>query len=622
MKKTLLTAILTVAMCLSLTIGATFAFFTSESEVNVAVSSANVEIKAAISDLDVDMYAGTASKNGGEVSIERMLPGDSVSFAITVENYSNVPVQYRTVISSEDSGLFSALKITLNDKVYGGGYVYEDWAEISPSDTNADTKDDIKVINVKVEFPELGVDQSAYKNTNCKFNVKVEAVQGNHQVVNPVTFNNGIYEINSEEGMMLMNGIVNSVSHGEGVELKFKLTDDMNMAGYNWTPVPALFVIIDGNGKTISNLNCGIDEWGRSGFMGYFGGSKIYNLTLENVTAKGSQSGLVAGSIEGAYFENVVIKGNNTVTYDYLANTKETWGGAGVIAAVGSYVNANSSVVIENGAKVVVNYNKLVTSAPYGCEYCLNSDVSAIVTNNGTVTVNGEYVKVISNSAEAVATLASATQGTFVIDCEFTMPSLQAGANIVIEGLSEKAIVNIRECSFAGGNVTFKNLIVNGIDISTNATVGEGGYFTHQLVGANKVTFDGCIINKNLTTYSSTDFIGCTFNNDIYEYAIWLYSGAEHLFDGCTFNSVGKMIKVFNQGAEMKVTVKNSTFNAAVEKKAAVELDCGFNKAYVYLENVVLGSNVTKTINDEPARLAKANVCLNGAWIVGSAPNN
>ena len=192
MKKTLLTAILTVAMCLSLTIGATFAFFTSESEVNVAVSSANVEVKAVVGDLNVDMYAGTASKNGGEVSIERMLPGDSVSFAITVENYSNVPVQYRTVISSEDGGLFNALKITLNDKVYGGGYVYEDWVEISPSDTNADTKDDIKVINVKVEFPELGVDQSIYNNTNCKFNVKVEAVQGNHEVVNPVTFNNGV----------------------------------------------------------------------------------------------------------------------------------------------------------------------------------------------------------------------------------------------------------------------------------------------------------------------------------------------------------------------------------------------------------------------------------------------
>ncbi|MBR3804168.1 MAG: hypothetical protein IKJ14_02320 [Clostridia bacterium] len=941
-KKTLFTAILTLAMCLSLTIGATFALFSSESEVNVAVSSANVEVKAVVGDLNVDMYAGTASKNGGEVSIERMLPGDSVSFDITVENYSNVPVQYRTVISSEDSGLFNALKITLNDKVYGGGYVYEDWAELVPSDNDAETKDNVKLINVKVEFPETGADQSIYNNTNCKFNVKVEAVQGNHEVVNPITKIDDLhYEVNSEEGMMLMNGIANTVSHGEGVELNFKLTNDMNMTGYNWIPVAGLFVNVDGNGKTISNLNCGIDDWGRSGFIGYFGGGKITNLTLENVTSKGSQAGLVAGSLEGAYFENVVIKGNNTVTYDYLANTQEAWGGAGVIAAVGSYVNANSSVVIENGANVVVNYNGLITSAPYGSEYCLISDVSAIVTNNGTITVNGEYKKlvaegfymdkdgnylvesaiglqnfaslvndgtdfngatvllttnldlaginwmpigrdkdvnslkgvtfdgqnhVISNltadrdenriglfgciqnsniknltlnnvdvkgvsvvgtligqmwtsvvdnchvtgtikvsanhmaggligqsyskvlnssviadensdsfvvasflggnyegdnvgglvghtdfsnnyatfsnvtvknllikgtrkvggligysstfvitnptidncvittdfsdyvyenaskifvggilgenvqptiegtatvtntkisgltgktgyiaggsrtagyevtnnatlvttgssinetvidSATAVSTLANATEGTFLVDCEFVMPTLKAGANIVIEGASENAVVDLNACNANGANVTFKNINVEGIDAKNN-TVGAGGWYTEQLVGANKVVFEKCSFTNTITVYSTTEFYDCTFtsnDNAVEEYSIYFYSGNNHVVDDCTFNSNGKMIKVYseNSALTMKVTVKNSKFNALKANKAAVEVDTstGF-KTYVYMDNNVLdGVNVTNYYTTEAARLVNANIRIDGTWEVGSEP--
>ena len=50
-KKVLLTSILSIVMCLSLIAGATFALFTSESKVNIAVTSGNVEVVAYV---DVD----------------------------------------------------------------------------------------------------------------------------------------------------------------------------------------------------------------------------------------------------------------------------------------------------------------------------------------------------------------------------------------------------------------------------------------------------------------------------------------------------------------------------------------------------------------------------------------
>ena len=83
-KRALITSILTIIMCLSLMTGATFALFTSTSEVNIAVTSANVDVRAVADDLEVDMYSGTATLNGNQISVERMLPGDSFNFNIDI----------------------------------------------------------------------------------------------------------------------------------------------------------------------------------------------------------------------------------------------------------------------------------------------------------------------------------------------------------------------------------------------------------------------------------------------------------------------------------------------------------------------------------------------------------
>ena len=41
-----------IAMCVSLIAGATFAFFTSESQVNIAVTSGNVEVSATVENVE------------------------------------------------------------------------------------------------------------------------------------------------------------------------------------------------------------------------------------------------------------------------------------------------------------------------------------------------------------------------------------------------------------------------------------------------------------------------------------------------------------------------------------------------------------------------------------------
>lgn len=59
-KKTgiIVTSVMSIACCASLITGATFALFTSESKVNIAVTSGKVDVKATIDETSVETYSG------------------------------------------------------------------------------------------------------------------------------------------------------------------------------------------------------------------------------------------------------------------------------------------------------------------------------------------------------------------------------------------------------------------------------------------------------------------------------------------------------------------------------------------------------------------------------------
>ena len=65
MKKSIVTSILVIALCFSVIAGATFALFTSESKVNVAVTSGNVEVVATAEN---DALSSTIGQNVPETA--------------------------------------------------------------------------------------------------------------------------------------------------------------------------------------------------------------------------------------------------------------------------------------------------------------------------------------------------------------------------------------------------------------------------------------------------------------------------------------------------------------------------------------------------------------------------
>ena len=579
-KKALISSILTIAVCVSLIAGATFALFTDREDVNIAVTAGNVDMVATIQ--NVQLYSAEADPNliagdpdvlvdengftykhvntthtgmftnqGTAITADNTLelvsvtPGDKVTFEIKINNQSNVLIKWRTVVwKIDDTGLFDGLNITIGDySDYDGGTKYSNWQPWAPSAVENDPTQETTV-TVSVELPIDATNE--YQGKTCKIGYRVEAVQSNANVEDPYTYEEktNTYYIHSEAGMMLIPQILNSISTGEGRVANFKLTADMNMDRYKdlntnetvkWEPISKMWVNFDGQNHTVSNLVCGTDAAGRSGFFGYAGGVTIENITFENVTAAGSQAGIVAGSAEGATLSNVTIAGTeNTVSYMKAANPEETTGAVGAIVGIAaSMQNTNNSITVVDGAKITVNYNELITRAIYKNEYAYtiindgnwdNIDDTGYVATNATyftdlskcVTAADDAIKAVGkrtteitveNHAQLYNVVGATGYGYASANDDVTTHIyLKEGdyltktnglidirdKNVIIEGLGEVNFIKGHTNSHVftvgdNANVTFKNINIDGMN-----TAKHGIYVRNNSV----LTLDGCTIVK------------------------------------------------------------------------------------------------------------------------------
>ena len=189
-RNSLILSILTIVLCATLIAGSSFALFTSESKVNVAVTAGTVKVTATAttptktSTLGNNVAETTASLTDNAISLGKIVPGDVFTFDIIIHNESDVTVNYRTVlklISGEK--LWGGLKVTVEQKQT------EDVPSVFALDTEEETDtvatpfgtmipgcDDI-TLHVTVTLPvEAG---NEYQGESCTFAYVVEAVQGN-----------------------------------------------------------------------------------------------------------------------------------------------------------------------------------------------------------------------------------------------------------------------------------------------------------------------------------------------------------------------------------------------------------------------------------------------------------
>ena len=229
-KKMLLSSIMVIALCLSLIAGSTFALFTSESKVNIAVTSGKVDVVATLSEpslysvepdangnleiktgLGAGFYSysplsgstflngGTATLSGGTLTISRITPGDKITTTLGITNKSNVTVQYRVLVTVEEEAHANTARLLTEAMVlsmqaesatkateYTGLKTYTSaWEKISP--VGAGSPDNIDDIDIALWLPvETGNDYQDLEDLSVTFTV--EAVQGNASVSGVETY--------------------------------------------------------------------------------------------------------------------------------------------------------------------------------------------------------------------------------------------------------------------------------------------------------------------------------------------------------------------------------------------------------------------------------------------------
>ncbi len=204
-RNVIVSSLLAICLCVSLIAGATFAIFTSESKVNIAVTSGTVKVEATVSELEayspktISMDGtiadgeeniadnnGTTKKfgNGGtalydeennKLELNKLTPGDKVTFKIIVKNLSNVKAKYRTrVICDEDTGLFDELSIEIGETYTGRGV--SQWADLA--------LEQMDELACSVVLP----GKATVQDTSCVISFVVEAVQGNAETKNDTAY--------------------------------------------------------------------------------------------------------------------------------------------------------------------------------------------------------------------------------------------------------------------------------------------------------------------------------------------------------------------------------------------------------------------------------------------------
>ena len=581
-KKALFTSFVTIALCLSLIAGSTFALFTSGDTLNVAITAAKVEMKANISELAlasvrpatvaeqnagvgivedefgglyvyedrVDTFAngGTAVLTGNTLTLDKVTPGDKVSFDINGFNSSDVTVQYRYIIEcTGDQKLMSGLLVTIEGVTYEflGSYT-STWMTLQP-DNDPDDKD--FTVPVVIEFPVDKGNEFQQKTTDIK--VTVEAVQGNADVAD-----------NTVPMFEYLNGI--------SVDMD---GDSASMVG-----------IVNDSSLNLSNGTIEVD---------YVGFQNYGNATLNDVTIKGGTSGTVAyGYALNSY-------AGSTVLNDVTVNSNN--GGIGVTGGQlifnDGYVEVDAKstsarylfYVVGEGTVVVINDGEFFFNKTQN-----QKRAYAYVGEGATLLINGGNFGTASSRAGYTAGLLG--EGTIIITggtFGFDPTAWVADGCKVVKNGTTWTVVPVDAADIKDALANGKDVVL-GDDVFVSDNYASSGYGKTGInVNGQTVDGNGNAIGVNAwgTWDSAVNITGGTIKN------LTINSGMRGIF----VNHNGAAGKVYlenviidgtvytiscDQGSNSGLEAKNSTFNGWTSYAATIGdvlfTDCSFGEGQGY----------------------------------------
>ena len=558
--KTIAISALTALTFGSVALTTTYALFTSEANTNVTVASGKVKVSTKIDENSIKLYSLNETEDSvevessktsftsgasfsydnenGTISLGKFMPGDKVEFTINATNDSNVNIKYRTVLKTEDNGLFQGLKVTINDVTYDGSTTISDYASLS---ANTDFSGNNKAYKFSIELPKEAGNERQEKD--CKISFNIEAIQGNAAVTNP---DQASYQIYTPLDLVAFANKINnntSLQANEGV-YKVYLMNDIDMANIkyvspNYTMGNTQIEFI-GNNKTISNFTPSesVDGSGNK-FVGLFG-----------------RVGAGSAYIHDVYFNNATIIGDFTIELEPNL-------GGGVV--VGLTDAGASNLKIEN---VQLNGNISVSDVKYAGGLVGYTSCETNITN---CTIN----------ADSTVSIAGYTAGGLL--------GQNGGNTTTISGISISSDVNVdgykREGGLVGAGssgttttITFNDSnLKDHLKISNEAIAAQGTY-----VGlVSNTTING---DQYYTAINGNDISGITVTDKSKKTIVEIGEG-EYKGYLAKFTSITGGVTVIGRGDKDKITwvQSNDTNNGS-----------SFNGTAVTMENLTLTSDYSK----------------------------
>ena len=351
--------------------------------------------------------------------------------------------------------------------------------------------------------------------------------------------------------------------------------------------------------------------------------ANAHNLTIENSTINHGYFGInqngvnpgstitlkdcnISGTYSGIYLSNHATGAKNTLKVEggTILSEKESAievkkTDISVTGATLSSVASEQTYYVEGGGSSSTGYGIVLAGyavgTPYEGETSFTNNTFILAAGENAVGIlryDGEKGAAVISSNEELAAAAIADNSTiYLTKGKYVIPAAAKGKTVTFIGTGNPEDVNVtvettgyENCDYGldGSNATF-----DGITITTNNTTYAG-------YARCNGTYKNCIIEGQYTLHGKSTFEGCEFNVSGDHYNIWTWGAKEIKFTGCTFNSDGKALLLYQEDdATVNLTVTDCIFNdnrGLDSKKAAIEIGDSPNKQAIY--NVIV-SNTT-----------------------------
>lgn len=397
-------AVLTCIVCLSMIAGATFALFTDNDKVNVSVTTANLSVKAEIADVAKDTNGTSENKqlvydyNQADklLTIENMLPGDVVTFKVTITSGASVDVKYRVKFgcTTKDSSLFEQMLLGVKDTAEGNYQYYVSstsaWGQIDYNATDASKM--VVTKYVAIELPAY-VSAKALEAQTCNIEFAVEAVQANATGDYFTANETSVKAVRVKDTALTDNVIGDDVIAQLQDEGDCLVLDGTSV--HNWTIDTTL-------AKTFSVRGCDVDTLTvnapNATINYYVNNTKIIDI---NKTANNSFHvyGVVAGSLtvkegravveQGAQVASAVIAPAAEAEATIVTNASVA--NLSVEGAGKANVEVAKDVVIESVEVTNTGKTDITNNGSFGSITAdENADITSTGSSNGVITVTDE----------------------------------------------------------------------------------------------------------------------------------------------------------------------------------------------------------------------------------------